>query len=137
MLDGIQHGRGDAAERLGSEPVDSQRPDLLAHREAGVAQAAVRGPDLDMDREASPAGGKGHGDDEVGSSLVEPVRGDDEHRSRSGLLGPSGWLQIGQPDLASANGSHRSSSPSASVPSSSLCSARYSSHATGSAWSRS
>ena len=65
-------GPGYTAERLGSEPVDVQRADLLAHGEADVAQPSVRGSNLNVDWEAPVPGGEGHRDD-AAPSLIEPV----------------------------------------------------------------
>jgi hypothetical protein len=120
---------------MGTEPLDGQRADLLAHGEADVAQASVRWPDLDVNWEATVAGGEGHRNDKAPSTLVEQVRGDDEDGSFAGLLAPWGGLEIGEPHLTAANGPHRSSSPSARVTSHTARSASSSSQAAGSAWS--
>ena len=100
-----------------------------------IAQPSVGRPDLDVDREARLRVVKGTATTRRDRPLVERVRRDDEHGSLAGLLAPSGWLEIGEPDLTAANGPHRSSSPSASVASHSARSASSSSQATGSAWS--
>src|SRR6266566_3835511 len=120
------------------EPVSGQRAELLAHGIADIAQPAVRRPDRDVGRNAPLAGSERNRDDQAGWALVERVGRDDEDGTLPGLLASAGGVQVGEPDLATADDPHVSPRPSARVPSNSARSASSSCQAARSpaAWAR-